>query len=276
MSDFIWDKSSLNKAIHTLESCLCVGLDADLLKMPYFVEKSPAGMLFFNKEIIDHTFPYAVSYKLNAAFYEVLGCEGWKVMAETISYIKSKHRFVILDAKRGDIGNTADKYAHSAFEILEADGVTVAPYMGKDSVTPFLSHKNKWAILLALTSNPGANDFQLQKLANGKFLYEEVIHQAIQWGNPDQLMFVTGATRPDYLVSIRKLIPDYFLLIPGIGAQGGDLTSVMKAALTIEGDILINASRSIIYASSDADFGLASAEAAKLIQVEMAQFIEKI
>ncbi len=268
-----WTRSSLNDLIHTLKSCLCVGLDTDLNKLPPGIQRSPEGILHFNKAIIDYTLNYAIAYKINAAFYEVLGGNGWDIMAETIEYIRLAQRFAILDAKRGDIGNTGDMYAKSAFVHLKADAVTVAPYMGRDSVMPFLNYKRNWTILLGLTSNPGADDFQLKKMADGTHLYEEVIRKSKTWADPDQLMFVTGATRPEDLVKIRQIAPDYFLLIPGIGAQGGDLDRVMQASLTTQGDILINASRSIIYASPDTNFAQAAGAEAHRMQVEMARFI---
>lgn len=273
MNDPSWNRQSLNSLIKKLKSCLCVGLDTDPVKLPSHIEKSPEGILNFNKQIIDYTYSYAVAYKINSAFYEILGAEGWDVMNETIAHIKAQNRFAILDAKRGDIGNTAEMYASSAFDHLQADAVTVAPYMGKDSVTPFLKHPNKWTILLALTSNTGADDFQLKKLENGLYLYEQVLKTASGWGTNDQLMFVTGATRPDYIKAIRTIIPDYFLLVPGIGAQGGDLQEVMKAGYTADGDILINASRSIIYASSNLDFDIAAGDESRRIRAEMAKFI---
>ena len=268
-----WTRSSLNELIHTLNSCLCVGLDTDINKLPIGIQKSAEGILHFNKEIIDYTFNYTVAYKINAAFYEVLGGKGWDIMAETIEYVRKRNRFAILDAKRGDIGNTGDMYAKSAFVHLHADAVTVAPYMGKDSVMPFLNYNKNWTVLLGLTSNPGADDFQLKRMADGAFLYEEVIRKAMTWADSDQLMFVTGATRPEDLKKIRQIAPDYFLLIPGVGAQGGELDSVMQASITKQGDILINASRSIIYASSKNDFAIAAETEAHRMQVEMAKFI---
>lgn len=269
----LWTRSSINELIHSLRSCLCVGLDTDINKLPEGIQKSPDGILTFNKAIVDYTFQYAVAYKINAAFYEVLGGKGWDIMSETIEYIRMRNRFAILDAKRGDIGNTGDMYAKAAFEYLRADAVTVAPYMGKDSVMPFLNYKKNWTILLGLTSNPGADDFQMKKLTDDSHLFEEVIQKAITWGDPDHLMFVTGATRTDYLKKIRTIAPDYFLLIPGVGAQGGELNKVLESSLTKNGDILINASRSIIYASSKADFAKAAEAESHRMQAEMAKFI---
>lgn len=268
-----WTRASLNELIHSLKSCLCVGLDTDINKLPSGIQKTTDGILTFNQAIIDYTSRYAMAYKINSAFYEVLGSNGWDVMAKTIEYIRKKNRFAILDAKRGDIGNTGEMYAKTAFELVQADAVTVAPYMGKDSVMPFLKHKKNWTILLGLTSNPGADDFQLKKLKDDTYLYQEVIRKAMTWADSDQLMFVTGATRPDDLKKIRTIAPNYFLLIPGVGAQGGELDTVMQASRTEHGDILINASRSIIYASSGDDFAKAAEAEARRMQAEMAKFI---
>ncbi len=273
MDSTVWDRASLNKTIHTTHSCLCVGLDTDQSKLPSAFQNSIDGIFKFNQAIIDVTLPYAVSYKLNAAFYEVLGMDGWAILRNTIDYIRSKHKFVIIDAKRGDIGNTGQMYASACFEYLKADAATVSPYMGKDSVDPFLKFEHKWTILLALTSNAGAEDFQLKKLQSDRYLFEEVLIQAKTWGNQNQLMFVTGATKTDYLERIRLIIPDYFLLVPGVGAQGGDLSAVLQLTLSTEGDVILNASRSILYASSGLDFAQAAEKEAKSMQKLMSTFI---
>lgn len=272
MKSNAWDRAALNAAIRSLRSCLCVGLDTDQSRLPLHLKDDQEGMLIFNKSIVDHTLPFTVAYKVNAAFYECLGQAGWKVMEQTIEYICSKGKFLILDAKRGDIGNTGEMYARAAFDVLHADGVTVSPYMGKDSIDPFLKYKNHWTILLGLTSNSGSEDFQLKKMATGRYLFEEVVTTARTWAGPDQLMFVAGATQADFLIRIRQLVPDYFLLIPGIGAQGGDLDEVMRNTCTKEGDILINSSRNIIYASSGEDFAFAAGLEAEKVQKKMAKY----
>lgn len=273
MKAHLWDRARLNAAIHSLRSCLCVGLDTDFTRLPPHLKEDKDGILVFNKSIIDHTLPYTVAYKINAAFYECLGQAGWNIMEQTIEYVRSKDRFAILDAKRGDIGNTGEMYARAAFDVLKADGVTVSPYMGKDSIDPFLKYHGHWTILLGLTSNAGAEDFQLKKMSSGHYLFEEVITSAKLWASQEQLMFVVGATQSEYLIRIRQIVPDYFLLIPGIGAQGGDLDDVIRCAFTSEGDILINSSRNIIYASAGEDYAYAAGLEAEKVQKKMAKFI---
>ncbi|MCK9452584.1 MAG: orotidine-5'-phosphate decarboxylase [Bacteroidales bacterium] len=264
-------KTELIAQILKKRSFLCVGLDTDIEKIPAHQQKLPDAVFQFNKNIIDATAAYAVGFKPNTAFYESEGTSGWISLEKTIAYIKKHYPeiMVIADAKRGDIGNTSRRYAKAFFEQLQADAITVAPYMGLDSVQPFLGFENKWVVLLGLTSNSGSADFQQLKLDNGRFLYEEVVSKAISWAGSHQLMFVTGATKPEMIARIRSLAPDYFFLVPGVGAQGGDLNAVAKAGLNSEVGILVNASRSILYASSDIDFAEAAATEAQKLQQEM-------
>jgi orotidine-5'-phosphate decarboxylase len=265
-------KPELVREIFSKQSFLCVGLDTDPNKLPKHLGKGPNAVLAFNQAIIEATAAYAVAYKINTAFYEATG--DWDLLNETIQLIPS-NCLSILDAKRGDIGNTSSQYATAFFEWLNADAVTVAPYMGEDSIRPFLDHKGKWTIALALTSNAGSQDFQQLVLENGKHLYEEVITKLCQWGSPDQLMLVAGATHPEQLAQIRKLAPDYFLLVPGVGAQGGSLDDVCHAALTSECGLLVNSSRQIIYASNGTDFADAAGKEAQALQKEMAKWLTK-
>lgn len=260
-------------------SFLCVGLDSDPLKLPQSVIEtavSPAqAMLQFNKAIIDATAPYCVAYKPNTAFYEALGAEGWEVLAQTVEYIREKHpdQLIIADAKRGDIGNTSALYARAFFENMQVDALTVAPYMGSDSVKPFLGHEGKWVILLALTSNPGSRDFQFLETGSGKEdarLFEEVLATAQTWGGKDEMMFVVGATQGELFADIRRTAPGHFLLVPGVGAQGGDLATVCRNGMTAECGLLVNSSRGIIFASKGEDFAQAAARAAKELASEMA------
>ncbi|MFY8138898.1 MAG: orotidine-5'-phosphate decarboxylase [Flavobacteriales bacterium] len=253
----------LVEIIRERKSYLCVGLDTDPAKIPAGV-----SMLEFNKAIIDATKPYCVAYKPNIAFYECLGAEGWEILEETVKYIGNDH-FTIADAKRGDIGNTSTYYAKTFFETYGFDSVTVAPYMGKDSVQPFLAFENKWAIVLALTSNPGAMDFQLFQQGDKK-LFEEVLEKVSTWGTPENTMYVVGATRADMLADIRKIVPNHFLLVPGVGAQGGSLEEVAKYGMNENVGLLVNASRSILYASNGTDFASAAEKEAKSIQLAMA------
>jgi orotidine-5'-phosphate decarboxylase len=252
------------------KSCLCVGLDTDIEKIPTHLLSEKDPVFEFNKQIIDATADFAVAYKPNTAFYEALGSKGWESLQKTIAYIP-KNIFTIADAKRGDIGNTSGLYAKAFFEELNVDAVTVAPYMGSDSVKPFLKYKNKWVILLALTSNEGAEDFQLKEF-EGRPLYKQVLETAVTWGTEQNLMFVTGATKADYLSEIREIVPNHFLLVPGVGAQGGDMASVFKYGKNSNGGLLINSSRNIIYASNAADFNLKARGVAKSMQEEMAQY----
>jgi len=260
------NRAQLIATIRQKESFLCVGLDTDPQKMPVGVT-----MLDFNKAIIDATRDLCVAYKPNIAFYECLGPEGWRVLEETVKYIGTEH-FIIADAKRGDIGNTSDYYAKTFFESFACDSVTVAPYMGRDSVEPFLKYQDKWAIVLALTSNPGADDFELLH-ADGAPLYQQVLAKVSSWGTPDNTMFVVGATRPTMFTEIRSIVPDHFLLVPGVGAQGGSLAEVCKYGLNKDIGLLVNASRSILYASSGHDFERAARNEAMKMQEEMKALI---
>ena len=266
-------RNELVAQIKKKKSVLCVGLDTDASKLPLHLQNDPNGILLFNKAIIDATKEYTVAYKINTAFYEAMGIKGWEIMQATLAYIP-KEVFTIADAKRGDIGNTATQYAKTFFETYPYDSVTVAPYMGADSVQPFLAFENKWAIVLGLTSNPGSQDFQMLSLADQSFLYERVLKTVSSWGTSENTMFVIGATRADQLQNVRKILPHHFLLIPGVGAQGGDVATVCEHALTDDGGILINVSRGIIYASSQEDFASKVQDAAKMYQQEMQQFIK--
>jgi len=261
-------KQFLVDQIKSKQSYLCVGLDTDIEKLPAGLPKNKEGVIAFNKAIIDATAPFCVSYKINTAFYESQGIAGWEAMEATIAHIPSTH-FTIADAKRGDIGNTSAQYAKTFFETLPFDAITVAPYMGKDSIDPFLAYQNKWTIVLGLTSNPGSQNFEQQKLATGQFLYESVLEQVASWGSPEQLMFVVGATKVNDLESIRKIIPEHFLLVPGVGAQGGSLSEVTKYGKNDAVGLLINASRAIIFASNGANFAEDAAIAAKGYADEM-------
>jgi orotidine-5'-phosphate decarboxylase len=261
-------RQELIEQVQAKQSMLCVGLDTDMGKLPQGIEKNIEGMLEFNRQIIRHTEKYAVSYKINTAFYEQYGSEGWQCMEETLAMIPS-HCFTIADAKRGDIGNTSSMYARAFFERMDFDAVTVAPYMGEDSLRPFLEFKDKWVICLGLTSNAGSKDFQVLE-SGGKKLYEHVIEKVSQWGSEDNLMFVTGATKASDLRAIRDMIPGHFLLVPGVGAQGGSVHDVCEHAMTDFGGLLINASRSILYAGSSEDYAEKAEAEAKKLQEEMA------
>jgi len=264
----------LRKQIQLKKSFLCVGLDADLNKIPKHLLSLNDPIFEFNKQIIDATNPYTIAYKPNMAFYEAQGLKGWISLQKTIDYLNNNYPdiFTIADAKRGDIGNTSAQYAKAFFEILNFDALTIAPYMGRDSVEPFLAFKNKISILLALTSNDGGADFQNLKVGNNE-LYEKVIKKALTYKNSDNLMFVVGATRPGYLKKIRALVPNNFFLVPGVGAQGGTVADVCKNACNENGDILINSSRGVIYASNGLDFAEKAAERARTLQIEMSHFI---
>ena len=260
--------------IRLKKSYLCVGLDTDISKIPSHLLKDPDPIFAFNKAIIDATQAYAVAYKPNLAFYESLGASGWASLEKTIQYIPD-NCFTIADAKRGDIGNTASLYAKAFFEKLNVDAITVAPYMGADSIQPFLEFKGKWAIVLALTSNKGADDFQLSNLLSStgdernEMLFEKVLRLSSTWGNPDNMMYVVGATRAEMIRKVRACVPDHFLLVPGIGAQGGDLEAISKNGFNKKCGLLVNSSRQIIYAGFGLDFALKAGEEAKKLQQEM-------
>lgn len=256
------------------KSFLCIGLDVDLTKIPQHLLEEEDPIFAFNKEIIDATHHLCVAYKPNTAFYEAYGLKGWKALEKTINYINSNHPeiFTIADAKRGDIGNTSSMYAKAFFDDLAFDSVTVAPYMGKDSVEPFLEFEDKHTILLALTSNQGAFDFQTQKV-NDQELYKTVLETSKSWKNSSNLMYVVGATKAEYLAEIRAIIPDSFLLVPGVGAQGGNLQDVCKYGMTNTIGLLINSSRGIIYAGNGKDFAKASSEKAEELQNQMEEIL---
>lgn len=266
------DRKSLFEQIKHKKSFLCVGLDSELGRLPKHLLDENDPVFAFNKAIIDATAPHAVAYKPNTAFYEANGSKGWQSLEKTIAYLHAKHPeiFVIADAKRGDIGNTSSLYARAFFQNLGVDAVTVAPYMGHDSIKPFLGYDQKWVILLALTSNSGSADFQYFE-SNTDRLFERVIKQSREWANADQLMFVVGATHPEELAQIRNIVPDYFFLVPGVGAQGGDLAAVCKAGFNQQCGLLVNASRSILYASSGKDFAEKAGEEAAKLHLEMEQ-----
>jgi orotidine-5'-phosphate decarboxylase len=265
------NRSELVSIIRKKRSVLCVGLDTDLDKIPKHLLSEPDPALAFNKAIIDATKDFTVCYKINTAFYEAQGIDGWKTMQQTLEYIP-KDIFTIADAKRGDIGNTSEQYAKTFFHTYPFDSVTVAPYMGRDSVEPFLKFDNKWAIVLGLTSNAGSADFELQQCGD-ELLYEKVLRTVSGWGSPDNLMFVIGATRKEQLRHVRELLPDHFFLIPGVGAQGGDVPTVCENTLNKDGGILINVSRAVIYASTGEDFAEKAHAAAKEYQQQMAVYI---
>ncbi|HEY2728106.1 MAG TPA: orotidine-5'-phosphate decarboxylase, partial [Parafilimonas sp.] len=254
---------------------LCVGLDTDINKIPKHLLSHSDAVVQFNKAIIDATKNYCIGYKINTAFYEVLGVKGWQILEETIAHIPSTH-FKISDAKRGDIGNTSAQYAKTFFETYSFDAVTVAPYMGEDSIRPFLEYKNKFAIVLGLTSNKGANDFELLKTSADVFFYEKIIDTVCKWGTPDNLMFVIGATQTRQLKNIRKIIPEHFLLIPGVGAQGGSLKEVSEYGMNKDCGLIVNVSRAIIYKSDKENFAEEAANAAKDYAGEMKDYISTI
>ena len=262
-------KQELFNQIIKKESFLCIGLDADLEKIPDHLLELEDPIFEFNKQIIDATKDFCVAYKPNLAFYESLGVKGWESLQKTMEYIPSDI-FTIADAKRGDIGNTSRMYAKTFFEYFNFDSVTVAPYMGNDSVAPFLEFGNKWVILLAATSNVGGLDFQYKKIEGGKRVFEEVLEKSLEWGNEENLMYVVGATRAEMLSDVRAIVPDAFLLVPGVGAQGGSLEEVVKYGMNDTCGLLVNSSRGIIYAGSGNDFASAAGKKSKELQSQMA------
>ena len=265
------NRQELVSQIKSKKSFLCVGLDVDLNKIPQHLLNEEDSIFAFNKAIVDATAPYCVAYKPNLAFYEAYGIKGLVAFQKTVEYIQQNYpeQFIIADAKRGDIGNTSAMYAKTFFEEYNVDALTVAPYMGEDSVTPFLGYDGKWVIMLALTSNKGSNDFQFTADANGERLFEKVLRKGQEWGNADNMMYVVGATQGKMFEDIRKVAPEHFLLVPGVGAQGGSLEEVCKYGMTPECGLLVNSSRGIIYAGKDENFAAASAEAAKKLQQDM-------
>ncbi len=272
------NRQQLINEIFTKKTFLCVGLDTDINKIPAHLKNEDDPIFTFNKAIIDATAPYCVAYKPNLAFYECYGLKGMLAFEKTIQYIKENHpnHFIIADAKRGDIGNTSKMYAQTFFEEYNLDSVTVAPYMGEDSVKPFLEYEGKWVILLALTSNKGSHDFQLTEDKQGERLFEKVLKKSQEWGTTENLMYVVGATQGKMFEDIRRIAPEHFLLVPGVGAQGGSLQEVCKYGMTKDCGLLVNSSRGIIYASTDTNFAEVAAAKAKELQEEMAVELEHI
>lgn len=272
------ERKQLIEQIFTKKSFLCVGLDTDLNKVPKFLLNEEDPIFSFNKAIIDATAPYSIAYKPNLAFYECYGLKGMEAFEKTITYLKENypHHFIIADAKRGDIGNTSKMYAQTFFREYNVDALTIAPYMGEDSVKPFLEYEGKWVILLALTSNKGSHDFQLFEDKEGMRLFEQVLTKSQEWGTTENLMFVVGATQGSLFADIRKLAPNSFLLVPGVGAQGGSLQEVCKYGMNKDCGLLVNSSRGIIYASADENFAEIAGEKAKELQQEMAIELDRL
>lgn len=268
------NRNDLFNQVKKKSSYLCVGLDTDINKVPRHLLDYKDPIFEFNKQIIDATHDLCIAYKPNVAFYESLGPKGWESLQKTVEYIP-KECFTIADAKRGDIGNTSSLYARAFFKEMNFDSITVAPYMGEDSVKPFMEFKGKWVILLAHTSNPGSADFQLITSIDGRALYEEVIIRSQQWATPDNLMYVVGATHPEKMEGIRRIAPDHFFLVPGIGAQGGSLEDISKAGLNRECGLIVNSARAIIYASADKDFASEARREAMKVQVEMKALLNR-
>ncbi|MDR2126611.1 MAG: orotidine-5'-phosphate decarboxylase [Prevotellaceae bacterium] len=265
----------LFEQIQQKQSFLCIGLDSDINKIPQHLRNQQNALFQFNRQIIDATAKYCISYKPNLAFYEACGSDGLRQLAMTVEYLKSGYPeiFLIADAKRCDIGNTSKMYAQAFFENMKFDAITLSPYMGEDTASPFFSFADKWIILLALTSNASSSDFQIMKTENGKMIYEEVIERAKNWGNEDNTMFVAGATKAEMLAAIRKIIPQHFLLIPGIGMQGGNLADVVKYGMNDICGLIVNSSRAIIYAGGGKNFATEAAAAAKTLQCEMKKLL---
>ena len=265
------NRKELMQQIKEKKSVLCVGLDSDPRKLPACLKDSEDAVFEFNKAIIDATAPYAIAYKPNLAFYEAQGLKGWISFEKTVEYLRKNYpeQFIIADAKRGDIGNTSSLYARSFFEELKVDALTVAPYMGKDSVSPFLEYEGYWTIVLALTSNPGSHDFQLTEDNEGEKLYEKVLKTSQQWGNDENMMYVVGATQGKAFENIRRIVPNHFLLVPGVGAQGGSLEEVCKYGMNSDCGLLVNASRAIIFADSSENYAAVAGEKARDYQQQM-------
>jgi orotidine-5'-phosphate decarboxylase len=272
------NRKQLVNEIFSKKSFLCVGLDTDLKKIPEFLLNEEDPIFAFNKAIIDATAPYCVAYKPNLAFYECFGLKGMAAFERTIKYLKKFYptHFIVADAKRGDIGNTSSMYARTFFEEYDVDSLTVAPYMGEDSVKPFLEYDGKWVIVLALTSNKGSHDFQLTEDKEGERLFEKVLRKSQEWGTDENMMYVVGATQGEMFKDIRKVAPNHFLLVPGVGAQGGSLQEVCKYGITKDCGLLVNSSRGIIYASKGEDFAEAAAQKAKELQEQMAEELTKL
>ena len=268
------NKEELIHQIRLKRSFLCIGLDTDIDKIPSHLLSLDDPIFEFNKQIIDATKQFCIAYKPNIAFYESMGDVGWKSLEKTFNYIPDEI-FTIADAKRGDIGNTSDMYAKSMFKNMDADAITLSPYMGYDSISPFLQYKNKWSIILAVTSNPGSSDFQVIRNNNNKRLFEVVLEKSKEWGTDRNIMYVVGATRPDELLSIRNIVPDHFLLVPGVGAQGGDISKMAEHGMNDTCGLLVNSSRGIIYASSDVDFAERAGNEAEKMQLEMDILLSK-
>lgn len=272
------NRQQLFENIKQKKSFLCVGLDTDIKKIPSHLLNEEDPIFTFNKAIIDATAPYCIAYKPNLAFYESMGVKGWISFEKTIKYLNENYpeQFIIADAKRGDIGNTSAMYARTFFEEMQLDALTVAPYMGEDSVTPFLNYEGKWGILLALTSNKGSHDFQLTEDATGERLFEKVLRKSQEWGNADNMMYVVGATQGKMFEDIRKVAPEHFLLVPGVGAQGGSLEEVCRYGMTSQCGLIVNSSRAIIYADSTENYATVAAEKAKEVQMQMAALLKDI
>ncbi len=272
------DKKELFENIKRKGSFLCVGLDTDIKKIPACLLNEEDPIFAFNKAIIDATADYCVAYKPNLAFYESMGVKGWISFEKTVAYLREKYpdQFIIADAKRGDIGNTSAMYARTFFEEIDLDAVTVAPYMGEDSVTPFLNYKGKWVILLALTSNKGSHDFQLTADPSGERLFEKVLRTSQQWADSEQMMYVVGATQGAMFADIRKVAPDHFLLVPGVGAQGGSLEEVCKYGMNSQCGLLVNSSRGIIYADNTENFAVRAGQEAKALQEQMTEQLKGV
>ncbi len=271
-------RQQIIEQIFNKKTFLCVGLDTDIRKIPQCLLKEEDPIFEFNKRIIEATAPYCMAYKPNLAFYESMGVNGLMSFKKTVDFLKANfpEHFIIADAKRGDIGNTSTMYARSFFEDFGVHSLTVAPYMGEDSVKPFLAYEGKWVILLALTSNVGSHDFQLTEDAQGERLFEKVLRKSMTWGDKDNMMYVVGATQGKMFEDIRKIAPDHFLLVPGVGAQGGSLQEVCQYGMTKECGLIVNSSRGIIYASQGEDFAQVAAEKAKALQLQMAEELEKL